>query len=248
MKILIFWCWDQAWKYIHIFKDYKLDIVTEKNKCKHYKNNYFYNNFIKKKIDFDKYKYIIISVFPIENQTKIIKFLINKNISTKIIIEKPVTYDLKLLKNLILKDNIVFNIEELEFSKIFLNIKIDRVDIYSNNRDFTIDHSIGFILLNKTFNKSLWKITFYYKKSKEKELNYKLIINNNIIIINNKWILYLNGKEFNNISLYSNIKFLVKFFNTKSNLLFKYNYFLFKKDLLNNKFDSNIILSKINKI
>jgi hypothetical protein len=157
-KILLFWMWKQWLKYYNYFKKewYSIYWVTESwtNKINHSLSGLFsFNNLNKKEKDFfNDFEYIVVCVKPIENQTLVINFLLDLWLTNKIIVEKPITNDINLFEKIISNKNITFFLDEVYFSRLFLNKEISNITIKASNNDYEfIEHSIWFFLLRSDF-------------------------------------------------------------------------------------------------
>ncbi|MDD2892120.1 MAG: hypothetical protein PHQ95_04085 [Candidatus Gracilibacteria bacterium] len=248
MRALIFGGGINAQKYINLLFDigYNIDIVTNKTLFVSEKinNSYLYEEFLRQKINYSVFDIIIVSVRPITNQTEIIKYLIGLELENKIILEKPVTYDLQLLNDLLKHENITYNIEELYLSSELLklfdnkqNIKVDTI-----NKDYNIEHAIGIFLLDKSFKNYLDKIIFNFKKTNDSKLNYDLYLNDNLLISCKDGVIFHNSNVSLNLNSFKSFEFNLKLLlaNKNLNFLFKYNFLLLKKSLLKNQVEIDL--------
>lgn len=164
MNVLILWTWKQGLKYYQYFKSlwYRISLcnrswVDKKNKFNW--TNIFKFDKIKNIKFFEKFDIIIIAISPTAEQTKVLKFILSTNIkNSKIIIEKPVSYELDLLNQIIDKENIFYFNDE-----IYLNLILNRKPIKIKSafdRDI-LEHSLWYFLTYKNFSTILTNINFY---------------------------------------------------------------------------------------
>jgi hypothetical protein len=240
-KVLIFGAWYQWKKYINYFSSNNnfIDIVntTWINKINNLSinNTFKYSNISESNFDFSEYSYIIIAVTPYNEQIKVINFILSNNIKWKIIIEKPVTYDIKLLEKLLNYDNIYYFFDEIVLEKIYKKIFLDLSDIYifsTNNIDI-LEHILSGFLLFKNLEDYLQKIIFKFEKLNEdkRDLKYKILYNK-FSIENNKWNLKLNWRNIYNLN-FSDSLINILDLDLNNNYLIKKNFILLR-NFLNN--------------
>jgi methyl-accepting chemotaxis protein len=240
-KILIFGAWYQWKKYINYFSsnNYFIDIVNTNwiNKINNsFINNTFkYSNIIESDFDFSEYNYIVIAVNPYEEQIKVINFILSNNIKRKIIIEKPVAYDIKLLEKLLNYDNIYYFSDEIALGKIYKKIFQDLSDIiiFSTKNVDILEHILSWFLLFKDLEKYLQKIIFKFENLSEnkRDLNYKILYNK-YSIENNKWNLKLNWRNIYNLNFSDSLSNILDL-DLNNNYLIKKNFILLR-NFLNN--------------
>lgn len=162
-KILIFWLWFQAQKYVKYFENKwcEIDTVTKsginkndvKNISKVYKSEEILKN---KNFDFSNYKIIILSILPYSEQEKVIKYFLENNFLGKIIVEKPVSYDENLIKILENKKNFYFFVDELFFSSFYKKIEKFSLNFILYNENLNeyihfLEHIFWWFLLSENF-------------------------------------------------------------------------------------------------
>jgi len=241
-KVLIFWLWNQWKKYMNYFykKWYLIDVITKSwnNQNNLIKNIYSFDDIIWiNKIFFNDYEFIIISVSPYSEQDKVIQFLLELELKNKIIIEKPGTYNLDLLKKIINYNNITFFIDELILWNKFRAKQIETIDISLPNGDRDIfEHIIGFIILRTDFKKLLKSLSinnFLCKDEKELIYNIKFL---DYDIICKKWIYFINKiKILNNFD--NSLDYIINNLlnSLELNKLYKNNFYLFQEYVSKNK-------------
>ena len=236
-KVLIFWSGKQGKKYIKYFSQFKLKIdIVNKTwilKGNEIKNIYLFDDLVKNALlNLNTFDLIVVAVFPYNEQTKVVKYLIENNIDTKIIIEKPITNDYLLLDKLYKNENITFFIDEVYFSRLFIWKKITefKIKVDISNTEI-LEHALWFFLLNVNFKNILSNLEIENKINNKDELIYEILINNYHIICNN-WY-FINKKR---ISLWwifnDSLPYVLSFLeNKKLNDLYKKNIILMYKNL-----------------
>lgn len=245
-KVLIFWLWFQWRKYYNYFISRWFEVfwVTKTSQKKDFSNSikyiYKFSDLIKfNKSFFKKFDLIIISVYPYNEQERVIKFILLLNLPNKTIIEKPVSIDLKLMETLLSYNNITFFIDEVFLSSKFIDIKIDNAKIITyNDLDF-FEHAFWLFLLRKDFKSFLNKVELFFVPNKinfsttlyfymrfwiydfksengHYYINWK-VLNNNIFDLSLKFFLYKVLNDFSlNYEYKNNFLNLRKFFNNKN--------------------------------
>jgi len=247
-KVLIFWLWFQWKKYIKYFLDnwYIIDWIS---KTWLNKNNIIWLNEIysfeyienKKDFNFVKYNYIIVAIKPYDEQDNVIKSLLEKEIKNKIIIEKPVSYDMDLLYKILQLDNYYFFIDENIlwnlYKKVFKNnINNIKFIIYDKSGyNHILEHMIAPFLFFDNFIDILDLIEIKFWKDKKEDTFYYDIIYNNFIINCNKWIINLNSKNIYNLYFKNSLDFLLNL-DYIYNKLFKINFLIFRKKYEKNNY------------
>lgn len=235
-KVLIFWLWFQWKKHINHFYDrwYLIDWVSKSwfnYDIKWLNFIYSFNDILKKeKFFFKKYDLIVVVAKPYYQQDNIINFLLSLKLDNKVIIEKPVTYNLKLLRKLLSRKNYYFFIDEIFFWKKFSNNSIADIKIILNNNDSSLfEHAMWFFLLRNDFKNRIQKIDINFLNSKygDEFIFYNIIIwKYNIFCIG--WIYYIWDLKITN-SIFKNALSTVLNLNNEENFLFKNNYILLMK-------------------
>lgn len=120
-KVLLFWFWRQAKKYVQYYSSLwrQIDIVR-KNNVPIEGHAFFTFRQIKKlwAAFFKSYKLIVVAANH-EEQEKIISYLLELWIELPILIEKPVTYNMRLLRTLVDKENYFFAVQEIYISQLY---------------------------------------------------------------------------------------------------------------------------------
>ena len=260
-KILLFWYWKQWKKYFKYFQLQwdEIYIVVK---------NHVYENieWVKKiytfseiqndgSFYFGEFNIIIIAVFPYDSQKNVIEFIKNKSCpNSKIIIEKPVTYDLMLLYNLIHDDRFIFFIDEIFLLQSFINSyifsKIDSIKIilYNNQPDYythVLEHAIGIFFSHSDFDKLISLVSINFLSSHQEEdmniLRYKILINKKIIIECLKWEIFFNNKKIWKIDFHKVLDTVCEMIDTgdnKKNRFLKSNFYLYRNSFISHKIDN----------
>jgi len=247
-KVLVFWMWNQWIKYLNYFSKlwYSLDVVTRSWKVK--SNSFFCNYYIfYDLINFDStffsnYDFIVVAVNPYEQLDLVLRFIYSKKLNNKIIIDKPVSYDIEFLSKLLLKDNYYFFIDEILLSKLYLNLfNINsfsnlNIVIYSKNKLSYIDileHVFWWFLLDSNFlnlfnkikinfiNKSIWNDLLYYK-----------IYNKKFLLSFEAWKIYINWLSILDLKFDNSLDFILSI-NSINNRTYKKNFIILRKFLNN---------------
>ncbi len=235
-RVLIFWLWFQWLKYVKYFlhKNFIIDWVTKswlnKNNINWLYNIYKSSNIIKKEIGFfNNYSNIVIAIKPYKEQDSIIKFLLHLDIKNKIIIEKPISYDIDLLNILKTKDNYYYYIDELILSRFYEKIFNfeSSIYIYSINDIEIKEHALWWFLLFKNLNVFLNKIKLKnIQDIKEDELFY-IIKQWKYYLSNYRWKVKINNKEVLKIFFNTSLDYIFNL-NRKKNILLKFNFILIR--------------------
>lgn len=234
-KILIFWLWFQAKKYVKYFldKSFEIEVVTKtwenKNNVKNISKIYKSEEILKNKnFDFSIYKIIILAIKPVEEQEKMIKYFLENDFSGKIIVEKPVSNDIDLLNKLIMKNNIYYFFDELVLHSLYKKIFNQKNDIYCIFSDHNkLEHLISPFLLFENFYYLL--CDFIFKKAnfwKEESLFYKIIFKKYTIDFKN-WSLFINLKHIKNILFSESLDYIINLDNNLMKLI-KINFYLYR--------------------
>lgn len=246
-KVLIFWLWFQWAKYVKYFNKEWFEVYSVTKSWNNKKNilgvsTIYSFNFVRylNKDFFDDFTYIILTVKPIKEQETIITFLLKLELNIKIIIEKPVSKSLDLLKALENNNNYYYFIDELvlysNYKKIFNN---NNIIVKSDNDSDILEHALGTFLLFDKFKIILdnLKLFYIYEDKYSNVLKYQLI-NEKYSIICNWWTFNINGKEFYSLSFWKSLDFLLSL-DSSLNLLCKRNYIFLTEFLLNIKINKN---------
>lgn len=241
-KVLIFWLWFQWKKYVEYYRKkwYLVDWVTKSWLNKHNINwlhNIFQAEFLqeKEKSFYNKYNFIIIAISPNNEQDKIIKYFLNKDFKTKIIIEKPVSYNLELLNKLINKENYYFFIDEIVLSSYYKKI-------FKNNTNLTfetvidnsnLEHIFWAFLLFSNFNDYLNNIKIVDNNINDNSKLFYNIKSNKFNLNCNKWIFKLNNRSFFNLNFWNSLEYVFSLWVNKNKLI-KSNFLFLQKYLLEN--------------
>lgn len=214
-KVLVFWLGFQWKKYVEYFNNawFSIDWVTKtwinKKKVSNVINLY---KFWEISNDLNLYDYHIVAVNPYKEQLKVIEFLLKSNIKWKIIIEKPVSYDIWFLEKLYLSDNIYYFLDELILSKIYKKIfynKNSAINIVSMKDSDTIEHILSGYLLLDDFQSIINRVEFNFtNNSPIDKINY-FVKSNKIDLENKKWIIKLNWKEVFLINFDNSINYIL---------------------------------------
>jgi len=251
-RVLIFWIWFQWSKYINFFnkKWFIIDVVTKswKNKKNILNiNKVFHINevLLKDTAFLNNYSNIILAINPIVEQEKVIKFLLSKDVRNKVIIEKPVSYNLELLKILKEKNNFYYFIDEIilanTYKKIFYKeIKKLVISFYkSKNYIDILEHIFSPFLLFKNFS-SVIKSNINLRENNDiiNFLKYTIIYNDKLIINFDKWVLTINKRFFYDIKFWKSLEYILSL-KEEYNLLLKDN-FIKLREYLNNLMKYNL--------
>jgi len=87
---------------------------------------------------YEDISYIIVSVFPISEQEKVIEHLVQLHVLNKCIIEKPVCYNTALFQKLIERENYTFFVDEIVLAKTFQKLFPDMQKVF-----FDISSKLG---------------------------------------------------------------------------------------------------------
>ncbi len=198
--VLIVWTWRQWKKYYNFFKNVLKYNVFLSNRSWEDKENFF-----EEKIErfenirynsnhfFEWFKYIIIAVLPIQEQTDIVCSFLNKSLnSPKIIIEKPVTYQIDLLEKLVKSDNFIFFVDEAYEENLISNFfDCKSLNVLAPKDSDILQHAFGWFLsedsLSVLFNVRRVSflnenVDYLYYKIFDKDLNRLINIKGNIIL------------------------------------------------------------------
>jgi len=248
-KVLIFWLWFQWKKYVEYFfkKNYIVDWVTKtwlnKQNLFWLESIFNWDDIIKKeKIFFENYDLIIIAINPYNEQDKIINFLLKIWCKSKVIIEKPVSYNFELLEKLKKNNNYYFFIDEIILNNIVIKIfnreKINKIifiiyDDFKENYIHILEHiSASFLLLNE-FNKILVKVKLLFNKNTFKNvLKYKILLDKKYILYYNKWDLFLNNKKIKSLFFNESLDYILTLKSDNNNII--KNNFIYLRKYLNN--------------
>lgn len=239
-KILIFWLWFQAQKYVKYFENkwYEIESVTKsginkntvRNISKLYKSEEILKN---KNFDFSNYDMIILSIHPYNEQEKVIKYFLENNFLGKIIVEKPVSYNENLIKILENKRNFYFFVDELFFSNFYKKIGKFSLNfiLYNNNLNeyiHLLEHIFWWFLLSENFENILQNLKIKFLQNKnEKDLKYNIIFDKNILFFE-KWDLFLNNKKILTTNFSKSLDFILQI-SDEENILYKKNFYLMRK-------------------
>lgn len=244
-KVLIFWLWFQWKKYINYFKSKWFNVFWVNNTWVS-NNNFFwldklylYSQIIVKNIDFyEQFDIIILAVKPYKNQQEILEFFIQHDLNNKIIVEKPVCYDLKIMKKLIYKENYFFFIDEIVLNKVYyklfknsqgLILKIYETDLFYAIH--ILEHIFWWFLLFDNFNELLLNIKIIFEKKLENEnvFMYKIFSEKYNINCNNMNF-YLNKKFLFTLVFEKSLESLF-ILNKEDNIMYKSNFYTLRKKL-----------------
>lgn len=240
MNILLFWLWNQWVKYV---KNFNNDVfcVTKSGINKTWievKNIISYSNFIDNYYSFDFLNNFDLIIICVDKSS--LDNLINKlcflNLHSKILIDKPVSYDLDLLEKLKNYNNIYYFIDEIFFNKLYNKIfNSSYVKIISIKNVDVLEHVFWWFLLNNNFDLILKNINIIYEDEKNRgafNLNFK-IVNKNYILYYNNWIIFLNWKKINHFSSFEKVIDIILNFDENDNIRYKNNFILMRQKLNN---------------
>lgn len=239
-KILLFWLGLQGQKYIKYFENkwYEIEVVTKtwenKNNVKNISKIYKSEEILKNKnFDFSNYDMIILSIHPYNEQEKVIKYFLENNFLRKIIIEKPVSYNLEILENLQKYKNFYFFVDELLFSDFYKKIGKFSLNfiLYNNNLNeyiHLLEHIFWWFLLSENFENILQNLKIKFLQNKnEKDLKYNIIFDKNILFFE-KGDLFLNNKKILTTNFSKSLDFILQI-SDEENILYKKNFYLMRK-------------------
>ncbi|MDD2907720.1 MAG: hypothetical protein PHH98_03710 [Candidatus Gracilibacteria bacterium] len=240
MNILLFGLGNQGVKYV---KNFNNDVfcVTKSGINKtgiEVKNIISYSNFIDNYYSFDFLNNFDLIIICVDKSS--LDNLINKlcflNLHSKILIDKPVSYDLDLLEKLKNYNNIYYFIDEIFFNKLYNKIfNSSYVKIISIKNVDVLEHVFGGFLLNNNFDLILKNINIIYEDEKNRgafNLNFK-IVNKNYILYYNNGIIFLNGKKINHFSSFEKVIDIILNFDENDNIRYKNNFILMRQKLNN---------------
>lgn len=245
-KILIFWLGKQWYKYYNYFYRlwYDISSVTKtwiNNKKLDLKDIYSFSDFksIADSNFLNQFKYIIISVFPYFEQDKVILFIWDYKLKSVVIVEKPISDNLPIIKPLINKDNYTFFIDEVYFSFFLLKeTEINKINIFVNKTDKDIlEHSLWCFLLRKDFLYLLPKINIKIIENNSYDndilyfrINILLKKDKSINITCDKGLYYFDNYWYFKCIFEDSLNSLLKL-NNNLNTLYKKNVFIMQKYL-----------------
>lgn len=244
-KVLIFWLWFQWKKYIDFFKNkwYILDWVSKSwlNKNKNiWLNQIFSFEYIINNKDFDikQYDYIIVAVSSDNEQDNVIKFLLKKEVLNNVIIEKPVSYNLKILQSLIYKDNYFFFIDEIVLNRLYYKLfnanQILTIKIYEDNLLYSthiLEHIFWWFILFDNFKDILTNKKIIFEKDIKYNNTFRYhLYNKSCSIYCQEMNFFLNSMFLYTLLFEKSLNFLLKL-NKSDNLLFKKNFYFLRKNL-----------------
>lgn len=237
--------WNQWIKYLNYFSKlgYDVDIVTKTWKwnweLKFY-NYYCFNDIITFDSNFfSKYNFIVIAVNPYEQLELVLNFIYNKNLNNKIIIEKPVSYNINFLHELVLRDNYYFFIDELVlweyFKKIFSDNSIINIFLYEKWLHYNLnilEHVFWNFLILNNFDYLLSNFKINFLNGKDKDYFFYELKSSKVSLKCIKGYFFLNNNLFYKLNFEKSISFLL-WLSLEDNLKFKSNFLSLRKYLLN---------------
>ena len=250
-KVLIIGTWNQWKKYFSFLKSFFWDTyqISLVNKSGIDKNNFFkqnikkYNN-IKNNVSYIKNFDLIILAVKEKAQTNIIFDLLKKNINDiKIIIEKPVSYNLNLINKLVNKENYFFFIDETYLyninSNTLKNMLESNLYLTIPKQADIIQHAFWLFLNEKKIFKIKNNCIFNFTNKVEDYIYYKIKDKSQNKIINYKWDFFISTKEYKYLSyldFYKSINNLLKLNNNENNKVIKKNFLELNHFILYNLF------------
>jgi len=237
-KVLLLWLWVQGKKYVSFFseRNYIIDGVNTSGNADITLNQiYSFQDIQAVGFCFDMYDYIVIAVAPQSEQSKVIHHLLDSKIQNKIIIEKPVSYDLKLLSTLSEYENIIYFIDEIYVSP-FLK-KLDNISFpltLKTKRSLdVIEHAMSIFILREDFDAIISRTHFEFISALDNYwLQYNFKFGNYECNIN-KGEFYINDNYVCEVSFEKSLAYVLKLHNDQKNkILFKNNFYILIKELL----------------
>lgn len=238
-KVIIFGLWNQWNKYVKYFLDkwYEVEAVTKlwfnKNNIKNISKIYKSEEILENKIfDFSIYKNIVLVISPYKEQEKVIKYFLGINYNWKIIIEKPVSYDLELLKILEKKQNFYFFVDELYFSPFYQKINSKNIIFVLYNKNVNeyihfLEHIFWWFLLLENFEEFFKNLKIKFLENKDEfDLKYNIIFDKNILFFE-RWDLFLNNKKILSTNFFKSLDFILQI-SDEENILYKKNFYLMR--------------------
>jgi len=208
-NILLFGCGRQWKKYIKYFYERWACIhtVSENNEriLPWVSNHFLYLNILLKDASFfNWYDLIVVSVAPYKNQDDVITLLLRLHIKKRIIIEKPVSYNIELLHSLNSLENIYYYIDELLIADSISRVCTSDVPniilkLPSKNKEYfshIMEHALAGLLLRSDFSEILNNITIYFEKEESYDdgLEYSIYIDYKYHLYCHLWVISINTK------------------------------------------------------
>lgn len=199
-RVLIFGLWKQGRKHYDYFSSRGYEVVgvtkTGETTLNPKQILSFEEIQSKNRIFFQSFSYIIVSVYPYENQNEVINFLIDYHLTSNIIIEKPVVTDIEIFSRIQDIENIYYFIDEAYFSPLFAKKDIANTEIISYCSDYEVfEHAMWFFLLREDFWDLLKKMEV---KIEDMWVDYTSLYYKTILwkyeIVCDRWTYSINGK------------------------------------------------------
>lgn len=237
-KALIFGLGKQWRKYISFFTErgYKIVGVSKTGKYLGSTSLFLVYSFhhiqSQKQEFFQQFDIGIVSILPIEEQEKVLHFLLSKNIWFPCIIEKPICFSKDLQQQLLWKSNFTFFNDEYILEKLFCKIFPNFQDIAVCIADFwkarnsdMLQHALGGFLWFSDVDFS--RIHIMYDSEKESDDVRKFILKNGTYtFMVHKSDIFLNGKHIGKMHFSQSLEKIIQMFSTSSekHILYKRNY------------------------
>ena len=240
-RILLFGFWRQWEKYYNYFlkKWCIIETITLTWWKRRWVITKIYDDVILSQEYLDSFDCIVVAVLPHEQQEKIIQCLIDMKVSSRIILEKPITYNQTLLKKLRKKQNIYFFIDEVflfDIYKKFSSFNNPHLFIWKFKDTETVhllEHIFWGFLLSKKFKDILShvKIELVEKKIRVEDLVYIFTIENKYKIFCKKGSISLNWNKIVDIAFDTALDYILCL-SREQGVMYKKNFCILRKFLL----------------